>query len=88
MIGFRISASAMFVMILIPAAAAENTMSDTFRQHHRWTQKLERSSDPSVSGSMKRSSHPVIHLEPRDCLPMDLRFSHAPFAEWRIGSCS
>jgi len=88
MIGFRIPATAMFLFSLIPLAAAENTVSDTYGQHHLWSQKFASPSDPEVTGSNSRQIRQNVHLGQKTYVPEALRFSHAPLVEWRIGSCS
>ncbi len=94
MIGFRISAAAVFLVgLTLSVTAAESTTtenmnSDTFRQHHLWSQKFDNFTDPETTGSVDSSPLSTTDTSRPECVPAGLKFSDPPLPDWRIRSCS
>jgi hypothetical protein len=94
MIGFRISAAAVFLASLTLSVAAaegtttENTTSDTAWQHHVWSQKFDTIPDPETTGSIASQTTSSTDTSRPECVPSGLTFSNPPLPDWRIGSCS
>ena len=94
MIGFRLPAAAVFLAGLTLSVAAaestptEDTASDTFRQHHLWSQKFDYITDPETTGSVGSPSLSTMDTGRSECVPAGLKFSDPPLPDWRIGSCS
>jgi hypothetical protein len=94
MIGFRISAAAVFLASLTLSVAAaesapnENFHSDTGWQHHLWSQKFDTMNEPEVTGSVAPQALSGAGTIHPDCVPTGLMFSDPPLPDWRIGSCS